>query len=349
MFVVRALLFAVAWSVALACDGFADLMGRLSVETPTPSRTRGLGFAAGGFRLQQSRVAHAVCGRLPTYRPPSIAGRFSNSEGFLWGALEAKTRSPSHSTTLGGTNLQMRSNGRSAPRVLAASVPLRIAQKPSHQVLVLNASYEPLSVISAPRALNLLWTGKASTVVQRATWVSAGGQHVDVPSVVSLRRYIKVSPRMPPLNRKTILMRDLGVCQYCGKAAENIDHVIPRSRGGGTTWENCVSACKHCNTRKGASYLKDMPGMKLKKQPGLPTALSWVHGSVWKIDPRWRPYVGELSWEDIEKKLDGNAKKIGKRKSSKRNGKNSVSSKGKSDAGASDEADSVIAAYTGGQ
>jgi len=100
---------------------------------------------------------------------------------------------------------------------------------------------------------------------------------------VSLRRYIKVAPRLPPLNRKTILMRDIGVCQYCSKIAENIDHIIPRSKGGGTTWENCVAACKNCNSRKGANYLKDMPGMKLKKQPGPPSALSWVHAAVWKV------------------------------------------------------------------
>ena len=133
------------------------------------------------------------------------------------------------------------------------------------------------------RALSLIWDGKASTVVPRSTWTSAGGEAIDVPSVVSLRRYIKVGQRRPPLNRKTILMRDHGLCQYCGKVAENIDHVIPRSRGGGTTWENCVAACKPCNSRKGASYLKDMPGMKLKRQPGPPTALSWVHSAVWKV------------------------------------------------------------------
>ena len=133
------------------------------------------------------------------------------------------------------------------------------------------------------RALSLLWDGKASRVVDRSTWTSAGGESVEVPSVVSLRRYIKVGQRRPPLNRKTILMRDHGLCQYCGKNADNIDHVIPRSKGGGTTWENCVASCRTCNSHKAAKYLKDMPHMKLRRQPGPPTALSWVHSAVWKV------------------------------------------------------------------
>ena len=101
--------------------------------------------------------------------------------------------------------------------------------------------------------------------------------------MVSLRRYIKVGQRRPPLNRKTILMRDHGLCQYCVKNADNIDHVIPRSKGGGTTWENCVASCRTCNSHKAAKYLKDMPHMKLRRQPGPPTALSWVHSAVWKV------------------------------------------------------------------
>ena len=129
----------------------------------------------------------------------------------------------------------------------------------------------------------MLWDGKASRVVDRSTWTSAGGESVEVPSVVSLRRYIKVGQRRPPLNRKTILMRDHGLCQYCGKNADNIDHVIPRSKGGGTTWENCVASCRTCNSHKAAKYLKDMPHMKLRRQPGPPTALSWVHSAVWKV------------------------------------------------------------------
>lgn len=272
--------------------------------------------------------------------------------GSFWSGVEAQGNARS-----AVSSLVMRSTkSKQSPRTTVSSKtsrPSGIVQKPSHQVLVLNASYEPLSVISAPRALALLWDGKASTVVDRAQWISAGGQAIDVPSVVSLRRYVKVSQRTPPLNRRTILMRDEGKCQYCGKTAENIDHVIPRSRGGGTTWENCVAACKHCNSRKAAHYLKDMPGMKLRRKPGPPTSLCWVHAAVWKVSPDWKPYVGNISWEEIEARINAKmGKKSGKRKTKSGKGGN----KGKkppspppaADCREEGEAESVIAAYTGG-
>ncbi|EKX51852.1 hypothetical protein GUITHDRAFT_134187 [Guillardia theta CCMP2712] len=161
----------------------------------------------------------------------------------------------------------------------------------TNKVLVLNASFEPLSIVSATRALSLLWEGKASMVVDKGkTWKSCGGQHVHIPSVVSLRRYVKVHPKMPPLNRRTVLLRDEGKCQYCGDFAESIDHIIPRAKGGGTTWENVVAACKACNGRKAAFYLKDT-NLKLKKQPGPPTwthdgnhTLAGLRGTSWSQD-----------------------------------------------------------------
>ena len=340
-----------------ACDGLADLFGRLSVDTV--STREGAGFVGPSLlRLDagNARLAPA-CARSPALGP-RLAGQFGRDVAgtgplsSFWAQVEARgrVRSAVSSIVMSGKN---RARGN---RVIVKDVPSKdkpsaglsgIVQRVSHQVLVLNASYEPLSVVSAHRALALLFSEKASTVVNKATWVSAGGQSFDVPSVVSLRRYVKVTNRMPPLNRKTILMRDNGVCQYCDAPADNIDHVIPRSKGGeslaayvlcatspilrlfdcalflhtptlsfscfgtlltrhcpgGNSWENCVACCKHCNSKKGASYLKDMPGMKLKRQPGRPSKLSWVHAAVWKVDKSWKPFVGEVSWEDIEKKV----------------------------------------------
>jgi len=307
-----------------ACDGLADLFGRLSVDTV--STREGAGFVGPSLlRLDagNARLAPA-CARSPALGP-RLAGQFGRDVAgtgplsSFWAQVEARgrVRSAVSSIVMSGKN---RARGN---RVIVKDVPSKdkpsaglsgIVQRVSHQVLVLNASYEPLSVVSAHRALALLFSEKASTVVNKATWVSAGGQSFDVPSVVSLRRYVKVTNRMPPLNRKTILMRDNGVCQYCDAPADNIDHVIPRSKGGGNSWENCVACCKHCNSKKGASYLKDMPGMKLKRQPGRPSKLSWVHAAVWKVDKSWKPFVGEVSWEDIEKKVNGKNKKVGKKK-----------------------------------
>ena len=225
-----------------ACDGLADLFGRLSVDTV--STREGAGFVGPSLlRLDagNARLAPA-CARSPALGP-RLAGQFGRDVAgtgplsSFWAQVEARgrVRSAVSSIVMSGKN---RARGN---RVIVKDVPSKdkpsaglsgIVQRVSHQVLVLNASYEPLSVVSAHRALALLFSEKASTVVNKATWVSAGGQSFDVPSVVSLRRYVKVTNRMPPLNRKTILMRDNGVCQYCDAPADNIDHVIPRSKGG---------------------------------------------------------------------------------------------------------------------
>uniref|UniRef100_A0A7S0VRL5 HNH nuclease domain-containing protein n=1 Tax=Hemiselmis tepida TaxID=464990 RepID=A0A7S0VRL5_9CRYP len=174
-----------------------------------------------------------------------------------------------------------------------------------HKVLVLNASFEPLSVVSASRALSLLWEEKVMTIVPHTkTWTSCSGFEVGLPSVVCLRRYVKVRQKYPVVNRRTVLMRDKGICQYCGCLAENVDHVVPRSRGGKNNWENVVASCAPCNNRKADKMLKDTD-MKLKKEPTRPDKESWVHAAVYKVDPRWFPYIGDSSWASIEKMWKG--------------------------------------------
>lgn len=238
-----AALLSIAMCVSVgACDGLADLFGRLSVDAV--SKREGAGFVGPALLRLDAGNAHLApaCARSPALGP-RLAGHFDREVAgagplsSFWAQVEARGRARSavSSIVMSGQN-RARVN-----RVIVKDVPSKdkpsagqsgIVQRVSHQVLVLNASYEPLSVVSAHRALALLFSEKASTVVNKATWVSAGGQSFDVPSVVSLRRYVKVTNRMPPLNRKTILMRDLGVCQYCDASADNIDHVIPRSKGG---------------------------------------------------------------------------------------------------------------------
>ena len=118
------------------------------------------------------------------------------------------------------------------------------------RALVLNATYEPLSIVSRRRAVVLLLREKADVVeASTAVWRSERRQFV-VPSVIRLRTFVKVPyDRRVPLNRKAVFARDGGSCQYCGTVAENIDHVLPRSRGGEHTWENVVASCRRCNTR----------------------------------------------------------------------------------------------------
>ena len=118
------------------------------------------------------------------------------------------------------------------------------------KVLVLNASYEPLNITSWRRAIVLLLKGKAERLEHNGRVIYAD---FPLPTVIRLRHYITVPYKEIPLTRKNILHRDGHSCQYCGYTGEDLtlDHVIPRSRGGGDTWDNMVTACVRCNVRKG--------------------------------------------------------------------------------------------------
>lgn len=137
-------------------------------------------------------------------------------------------------------------------------------------VLVLNASYEPIHVCVARRALILLLKGVASAEELTVEEVHSPSRVVPVPSVIRLLEYRRIPRQTRALSRKNILMRDRYTCQYCGKifsAGElTLDHVMPRSRGGGSSWENLVTSCRCCNNRKG-DRLPDEAHMDLKRRP----------------------------------------------------------------------------------
>ncbi|MDX1690124.1 MAG: HNH endonuclease [Acidimicrobiia bacterium] len=158
--------------------------------------------------------------------------------------------------------------------------------------LVLNATYEPLSVVSTRRAVVLLVRDKAELVESRDRSWSSEKMTVPVPSVIRLRTYVKVPyRRRVPLNRKAVFARDAATCQYCGRAAENIDHVLPRSRGGTHSWENVVAACRPCNTRKG-DRTPDEAGMRIARTPRAPRESGWlVIGLSTPPEESWRAYL----------------------------------------------------------
>jgi 5-methylcytosine-specific restriction endonuclease McrA len=144
------------------------------------------------------------------------------------------------------------------------------------RVLVLNASYEPLSLISVKRAVVLLLTDKAEVVEEDvARKLHAERVAVGVPLVIRLVKYITI-PRGTriPLSRKTLLARDEHTCQFCGttEGPLTMEHLQPRSRGGLTSWENCVAACTRCNHRKGNRTVAEAAkiGLVLRKQPARP-------------------------------------------------------------------------------
>ncbi|MGD1910199.1 MAG: HNH endonuclease [Rivularia sp. (in: cyanobacteria)] len=118
------------------------------------------------------------------------------------------------------------------------------------KVLVLNASYEPLNITSWRRAAILVIKGKAERVEHNSKFIYS---NFLLPTVIRLRYYVRVPYKEIPLTRRNILHRDNHTCQYCGYKGDDLtlDHVIPRSRRGGDTWENIVTACVRCNVKKG--------------------------------------------------------------------------------------------------
>ena len=142
-------------------------------------------------------------------------------------------------------------------------------------VLVLNASYEPLRIVSARRAIILLLQEKAELIEAAAQRLRTQGTSFAVPLVVRLVRYIAIPRhRQPPCSRRGVLARDRETCQYCGtqpgRAHLTIDHVLPRAHGGTTSWENIVAACAACNHRK-ANRTPAEARLRLRVTPYAPT------------------------------------------------------------------------------
>jgi 5-methylcytosine-specific restriction endonuclease McrA len=163
-------------------------------------------------------------------------------------------------------------------------------------VLVLNASYEPINICAARRALVLILKGVASPEEHGASQVHSARQAVRVPSVIRLLEYRRIPHQTRALSRKNILMRDRYTCQYCHKTLPSneltLDHVLPRSRAGETTWENLVACCHLCNNRKG-SRTPEEAGMRLARAPrpfSLHTSRHLMR-LLGKGDDQWRKYL----------------------------------------------------------
>ena len=159
-------------------------------------------------------------------------------------------------------------------------------------VLVLNASHEPLSVVSDRRAMVLVIRGKAIAVELRNEVWRSERHEARVPSVVRLTNFVHVPyQRSVPVTRRAVFGRDGNRCQYCFGPAESIDHVMPRSRGGLHTWDNVVACCRRCNVRKG-SRLPSEAGLTLAAQPSAPLRHGWIYASAGHgIDPVWQRYL----------------------------------------------------------
>jgi 5-methylcytosine-specific restriction endonuclease McrA len=160
------------------------------------------------------------------------------------------------------------------------------------KVLVLNASYEPLNITSWRRAAVLIIKGKAEQVEHNGKFLYAD---FPLPTVILLRHYVRIPYKDIPLTRRNLLQRDDHTCQYCGYKGDGLtlDHVVPRSRGGGDSWENMVAACVRCNVKKGNRTPKEA-GMPLVSQPRKPHSSLYfevtrqIHGG---LHQEWKKYV----------------------------------------------------------
>lgn len=161
------------------------------------------------------------------------------------------------------------------------------------RVLVLNASNEPLSVVTDRRAIVLLLRQKATVVVDRKIEWHSELTSMSVPAVIRLLSYVHVPfRRSTPVTRQAVFGRDGHQCQYCSGPAESIDHIVPRSRGGRHTWDNVVACCRRCNTRK-ADRLPTEAGFKLRRQPKAPGNHGWIYARAGQaFDPSWDEYIG---------------------------------------------------------
>ena len=158
--------------------------------------------------------------------------------------------------------------------------------------LLLNATFEPLCVVSSRRAIVLVLAQKAESVDVAADIVHAERVSLPVPVVVRLTRYVRVPyPTSVPLSRRAVFTRDGQTCVYCGSSATSIDHVVPRSRGGTHTWDNVVAACRRCNHTKADRSLAEM-GWALPHPPRTPSGATWRLLGTRTLDPRWREWLG---------------------------------------------------------
>ncbi|SER96538.1 5-methylcytosine-specific restriction endonuclease McrA [Tranquillimonas rosea] len=145
-----------------------------------------------------------------------------------------------------------------------------------HPALVLNADYRPLSYYPLSlwpwqEAIKAAWLDRVDIVAEYDTLVRSPTTEIRIPSVVVLKDFVKPQKRVA-FTRFNLFLRDEFCCQYCGSKGDlTFDHVVPRARGGITSWENVVAACSRCNLAKGSKSLKKV-GMSLRKPPRQPGA-----------------------------------------------------------------------------
>lgn len=162
----------------------------------------------------------------------------------------------------------------------------------NRRVLILNQSYQPISVTATKRAIILMFLEKVEVLEHYSDFIHSPSTSIQLPSVVKLKHFSKYHFSDIALSRKNILKRDHYTCQYCGRTnmPMTLDHIIPRKLGGKDSWENLVTACTKCNEYKGHRTPRDS-NMQLKRTPKKPTRITFFQHYVKKHQQNWRQYL----------------------------------------------------------
>jgi 5-methylcytosine-specific restriction endonuclease McrA len=164
------------------------------------------------------------------------------------------------------------------------------------RALLLNATFEPLAIISWRKAVTLVFLEKVEVVKEYDREVRSVSASVRLPAVIRLLRFVGNKQLHARFSRKNVFLRDDYTCQYCGIRLEprhlTCDHIVPRSRGGLTEWTNVVTSCVCCNTRK-ADRLPDEAGMHPRKRPNRPSGFGVLMLGIGTdtFPDYWRDYV----------------------------------------------------------
>jgi 5-methylcytosine-specific restriction endonuclease McrA len=183
------------------------------------------------------------------------------------------------------------------------------------QILVLNKQWQPVGLANIERAFGLLCSGAAKALDKQyqvfdfASWSDLSAEYGDdvvrtpartikVPRVIVLQVYDRLPRMRIRFSRNAIYARDGFTCQYCGcafpRSSLNLDHVIPKSRGGRTSWTNIVASCWPCNTKKG-SRTPGEAGMALLREPKRPLGRTWFSSSTKRMPSEWLPFLDPVS------------------------------------------------------
>lgn len=159
-------------------------------------------------------------------------------------------------------------------------------------VLVLNQNYEAIGVCSAERAFLLVYLQKAEMLTEVPTRkIHTIRENYSFPSIIRLYRYIAIPYKRVNLSRQNVFKRDRLRCVYCNsKDNLTLDHVVPKSMGGGDAWDNLVTACQRCNSRKG-NMTPEQAGMNLRYQPFRPSFVMFLSNFAGNIREDWKPYL----------------------------------------------------------